>query len=48
MDDDTCGRRSMLGLVLTAALLIAGGLGLMMWEDRHARETAPAVTLSVP
>ena len=31
MDDDTCGRRSMLGLVLTAALLIAGGLGLMMW-----------------
>lgn len=45
MDDDTCGRRSMLGLVLTAALLIAGGLGLMMWEDRH--EPA-AVTSSIP
>ena len=48
MDDDTCERRSMLGLVLTAALLIAGGLGLMMWEDRPARETGPAVTSSVP
>ncbi len=31
MDDDGCGRRSMLGLLLMAALLIAGGLGLMMW-----------------
>ena len=48
MDDDTCGGRSLFGLVLTAALLIAGGLGLMMWDDRRARETAPAVTSSVP
>jgi len=47
MDDDTCGRRSMVGLVLMAALLIAGGLGLMMWDDRRTRETAPAVTSSV-
>lgn len=31
MDDETCGRRGMLGLVMMAALLIAGGLGLMMW-----------------
>jgi hypothetical protein len=48
MDDETCGRRSMLGLVLTAALLIAGGLGLMMWEDRRSRELAPSVTSSAP
>jgi len=48
MDDDSCGRRGMIGLVLMAALLIAGGLGLMMWDDRRARETAPAVTSSVP
>jgi len=48
MDDDTCGRRSMLGLVLTAALLIAGGLGLMMWDDRGDRESARAVTSAAP
>jgi hypothetical protein len=48
MDDETCGRRSMLGLVLTAALLIAGGLGLMMWEDRRGRELTPSVTSSAP
>lgn len=48
MDDDTCDGRSMLGLVLMAALLIAGGLGLMMWDDRRERETASAVTSSVP
>ena len=46
MDDDSCGGRSMLGLVLTAALLIAGGLGLMMWDDR--RELTPAVTSIAP
>lgn len=48
MDDETCGRRSMLGLVLTAVLLIAGGLGLMMWDDRRHRELTPAVTSAVP
>lgn len=48
MDDDTCGRRSMLGLVLMAALLIAGGLGLMMWDDHREREPARAVTSAVP
>ena len=48
MDDETCGRRSMLGLVLMAVLLIAGGLGLMMWDDRRGRELAPAVTSSAP
>ncbi|MEO8302127.1 MAG: hypothetical protein ABI608_10055 [Rhizomicrobium sp.] len=48
MDDDSCERRSMLGLVLTAALLIAGGLGLMMWDDRRAGEPPRAVTSSVP
>jgi len=48
MDDETCGRRSMLGLVLMAALLIAGGLGLMMWDDRRGREPVSAVTSSVP
>lgn len=48
MDDDTCGRRSVLGLVLMAALLIAGGLGLMMWDDRRSTEPAQAVTSSAP
>lgn len=48
MDDDSCGGRSMLGLVLMAALLIAGGLGLMMWDDRKSREPMPSVTSSVP
>jgi hypothetical protein len=36
----------MLGLVLTAALLIVGGLGLMMWDDRQQAPTA--ITSSVP
>ena len=50
MDDEPFdrGRSGMLGLVLTAALLIAGGLGLMMWDDRREKEAAPAVTLSLP
>ena len=48
MDDDSCGGRSMLGLVLMAALLIAGGLGLMMWDDRRGRELAPGVTSAAP
>jgi hypothetical protein len=48
MDDDTCGRRSMLGLVLTAALLIAGGLGLMMWDDHRDRQASSSATLSAP
>jgi uncharacterized iron-regulated membrane protein len=48
MDDDNCGRRGMLGLVLMAALLIAGGLGLMMWDDRRDREAPHAITSSVP
>ena len=50
MDDEPFdrGRRGMLGLVLMAALLIAGGLGLMMWDDRRDREAAPAMTSSVP
>jgi len=34
------GRRVMLGLVLTAVLLIAGGLGLMMWDDRSGASAA--------
>jgi hypothetical protein len=48
MDDDTCGRRGVIGLALTAALLIAGGLGLMMWDDHRARETASIAISSVP
>lgn len=50
MDDEPFdgGRRGMLGLVLMAALLIAGGLGLMMWDDRRVREAAPTITSSVP
>ena len=48
MDDEPFNRGGVLGLVLTAALLIAGGLGLMIWDDRHDRESAPAITSSVP
>jgi hypothetical protein len=48
MDDEPFdrGRRGMLGLVLMAALMIAGGLGLMMWDDRRDRDGTP--TLLVP
>jgi hypothetical protein len=48
MDDEPLdrGRRGMLGLVLMAALMIAGGLGLMMWDDR--RDRAGTATFSVP
>jgi hypothetical protein len=46
MDDEPFNRGGVLGLVLTAALLIAGGLGLMMWDDRH--EAVPAITSSAP
>jgi len=48
MDDEPFdrGRRGMLGLVLMAALMIAGGLGLMMWDDRRDRDGAQ--TLLVP
>ena len=48
MEDDPLGRRIMLGLVLMAVMLIAGGLGLMMWDDRHAGEIVPAMVSSAP
>ena len=48
MDDEPFQGGGVLGLVLMAALLIAGGLGLMMWDDRHDREAAHAITSSVP
>ncbi|HSS12785.1 MAG TPA: hypothetical protein VLL04_02755 [Rhizomicrobium sp.] len=41
------GRGGLLGLVLTAILLIGCGLGVMMWDDRRDRE-AGSVTLAVP
>jgi len=34
----------MLGLVLTAVLLIAGGLGLMMWDDHRGASTVSSIT----
>jgi len=46
MDDQPLdgGRRVMLGLVLTAVLLIAGGLGLMMWDDHRDASAVSSIT----
>jgi hypothetical protein len=38
----------MLGLVLMAALLIAGGLGLMMWDDHRDREATRSAVSAAP
>ena len=47
-DEDGPGSRNMLGLILTAILLIGCGLGLMMWDDRQDRAQVPVRTSSVP
>jgi hypothetical protein len=48
MEDDPLGRRVMLGLVLMAVMLIAGGLGLMIWDDRHIGNAVPGMVSSAP
>ena len=40
--------RSLLGLFLTALLLIVGGFGLSMWELRHDQEITAIGTPSRP
>ena len=45
-DSENIWHRSLLGLFLTALLLIVGGFGLSMWELRHDQEMTTAIGFS--
>ena len=50
VDDEPSGAesQSIVGLVMTAILLIGCGVGLMMWDDHNEREQMPIAISSVP
>lgn len=47
MDEDMRGSRGTIVPMLMAVMLVAAGLGLMMWEDRQ-EEAGPSITLAAP